>query len=157
MFNHTLASFVPAATAVTSPLVFAAHAASSSVRQSKAYATASTSSLTRAQVSQEALAARRSGTLQPAGEGAEAKAHMPGPSAANLAYVQFDARLSRARGELRPAGEAELPVNVRATGPTKTRAEVEHDTQAARLDRTLTPAGEAAEIGADVLARRGSS
>lgn len=147
MSNHTLASFILAATAVTSPLVFAAHAASSSERHSKAFTTASTSSLTRAQVSQETLAARRNGTLQPAGEGAEAKFRLPGASTANLAYVHFDAKLARARGELRPAGEAELSLNVRATGPSKTRAEVKHETQAARLDGRLPPAGEAAEIG----------
>lgn len=147
MSNHTLASLILTATAFTAPLVFAAHAPSSSVRHSKDYVTASTSSQTRSQVSQETLAARRNGTLQPAGEGAEAMFRPPGASRANLAYVQFDAKLARARGELSPAGEAALPLNVRVTGPSKTRAEVKHETQAARLDGTLPPTGEAADFG----------
>ena len=143
MSNRTLASFILAATAVTSSLAFAAHDTSSTVRNTKVYPSTSASSLTREQVSQQTLAARRTGTLQPAGEAAF---RLPAASTANRAYVQFNAALARARGELRPAGEAQGPLNVRATGPSKTRAEVKHETQTARLHGALMPAGEAADL-----------
>lgn len=141
MSKCTLASFVLAAIAVTSPLAFAANDQPSSVGQSKAYSNTSASSLTREQVSKETLAARRDGTLQPAGEGAD-PLRLPATSTVSSAYMRFDAKSARARGELRPAGEAHEPLNVRTTGLGKTRAEVMQETLGARLNGTLQPAGE---------------
>lgn len=146
MTNRTLASFILAATTVSSSLAFAEHATYSPVRHPQAYFSAPASSLTREQVSQETLEARRNGTLQAAGEGAEAAFRLPAASTMTRAYVQFDANSARARGELVPAGEAQEPLNVRATGPSKTRAEVRHETQTARMNGTLLPAGDAANF-----------
>ncbi len=146
MTNRTLASFILAATAVSSSLAFAEHATYAPVRHPWAYSSAPASSLTREQVSQETLAARRNGTLQPAGEGAEGAFRLPAASTMTRAYVQFDAKSARARGELVPAGEAQEPLSVRATGPSKTRAEISHETQTARMNGTLKPAGDAANF-----------
>lgn len=146
MTNRTLASFILAATAVSSSLAFAEHATYSPARHPQAYSTAPASSLTREQVSQETLAARRNGVLQPAGEGTEPVSRLPAASTMTRAYVQFDAKAARARGELVPAGEAQEPFNVRTTGAGKTRAEVSHETQTARMNGTLKPAGDAANF-----------
>ena len=138
MSNYTLASFILAATAVASPLAFAAVATPSSQRHT------TESQLTREQVVQETLTARRNGSLLPTGESASADFRTPVVNTASRAYVPFDAKLAWARGQLVPAGEAALPLNSQTSISNTTRDQVKRETRAARLNGTLQPAGEGA-------------
>jgi hypothetical protein len=106
--------------------------------------------LSRAQVREDVIAARKAGTLVPAGEGVT-----PGyPKAADRAssvsraQVKSDVLAARATGRLVPAGpgspEDRVYAQQVAAASTTTRGEMKQEVLAARANGELIPAGEGA-------------
>jgi len=104
--------------------------------------------LTREQVRQDVIAARKAGTLIPAGQGVT-----PGyPGAADRGYaatraqVKADVREARADKQLAPAGERSPEDRVYAQAVTAkstlTRAEMKEEVLEARANGELIPAGQ---------------
>lgn len=146
MSNRSIAFLLLAASALASPIAFAAHGTASQSTWLKQSAIArQASSLTRQQVALETLMARRNGTLQPAGEAVVPAFRSLAVSRLSRADVMRDTDSARANGQLRPAGEAVAAVFADASGPAKTRDQIKQETRTARFNGTLLPAGDAAD------------
>ena len=148
MSKMTLSILVLVASAATSPM-----ASGSDGRFPQAgTATPEQGPLTRQQVVQETLTARRSGTLLPAGESAEAVFRVSPVSSVSREAVKAETSLARSSGTLQPAGEAALPVFAAIAGTSRSREEVKQETISARRNGTLIPAGEAVDNQAHATA-----
>ena len=130
MFDHKLLSFILGATALSSPVAFAAD-----VHQSQL-------GPTRQQVVQETIEAARNGSLVPAGEFIGMLGRPQATGSTSRAQVKDQTLTARATGELQRPGEAPLHVVAALSGSDRTRQEVRAETLAARVSGTLVPAGE---------------
>lgn len=154
MSNRTLTSFILAAAAVSSPIAFAAQSTSSPSNWAGQPAGAREGNLTRSQVVQETLLARRNGTLRSAGQNVEPAFAVPSGSTLSREDVMRETKSARSSGQLWPAGEAVLPVFAQVSGSSRTREQVKQETISARMNGTLVPAGEATEGQRQAQARR---
>jgi hypothetical protein len=111
---------------------------------------ANSGALTRAEVRQSVIEARKAGELIPAGEGSRyPRSQSATTSTLTRAEVNQEVRAARAAGELAPAGEGSDSFLARSearTFSTLTREDVNAATLRARDAGELVPAGDADEV-----------